>query len=510
MFKGIIIKQGVQVTRARDCRLVVTCCDKASAMTIARSKGQFVAKNDGSALKSLIEQYGLTADVDASGETHAQMVQYFATDWDYLVCRAEANGAIVLVDDESVSVRPPAFAKPTLFFSFGATLVDIDLEMDARTQLSAVTARSWDHATQALAAQVASEPAWQGQGNVSGETLSKALGVSHFEMQSSGPLTETGLKSWADAQLVKSRLSRIRGRGALIGNADVKPGKLIELRGLGARFNGDAFVSRVQHIVEAGQWRTEVSFGLPSSWFAEAPGSVGSPAASGLVPSAGGLQIGKVKQIYDDPDGQRRVKVSMPLLAPDGDAIWMRLAGGYASVNAGVYFMPEIDDEVVVGFLNGDPGAPIVLGSLQSSLRKAPYVPEQTNAKKAIVTKNQLKLIFDDEKKTICIETPGAHSILMSDEDKSVTVKDTTGNKVLLDQSGITMSSPGNVTISAKGSVHISGNAGISVELSANVAISGQNTSVKGDMSLSAQGQLQAEFKSGGEVTIQGLMVMIN
>jgi len=170
----------------------------------------------------------------------------------------------------------------------------------------------------------------------------------------------------------------------------------------------------------------------------------------------------------------------------------------------------EIDDEVVVGFLNGDPGAPIVLGSLQSSLRKAPYVPEQTNAKKAIVTKNQLKLIFDDEKKTICIETPGAHSFLMSDQDKSITVKDTTGNKILLDQSGITMSSPGNVTISAKGSVHISGDAGISVESPANVAISGQNTSVKGDMSLSAQGQLQAEFKSGGQVTIQGLMVMIN
>jgi Rhs element Vgr protein len=510
VFKGVVVKQGVQVTRARECRLVVTCCDKAASMTIARHKAQFDAQSDGTVLKTLIEQYGLTADVDASGEQHEQLIQYFATDWDYLVSRAEANGAIVLVDDDAVSVKPPAFADPTESFSFGTSLIDIDIEMDARSQLGSVQAQTWDPSTQGILAQTASEPAWQGQGNVSGKTLSKALASTDFELQSAGILTQAGLKSWADAQLLKSRLSRIRGRGTLIGNAGVKPGQLIELQGLGARFDGNAFVSRVRQTIETGLWKTEVSFGLPNSWFGQNPESVSSPAAGALVPAAEGLQIGKVKQIHDDPDGQRRVKVSMPLLAEGDAAIWMRLAGGYASVNSGLYFMPEIDDEVVVGFLNADPAAPIVLGALQSGKRNAPYVPEQTNAKKAIVTKNQLKITFDDEKKTILIETPGAHSVLMSDENKSITVKDTSGNQLVMDKSGIALSSPADIKISATGSIKISGDGGVSVVSSANVAMSGQNTTVKADMALSAQGQMQAEFKSGGEVTIQGLMVMIN
>jgi hypothetical protein len=120
-------------------------------------------------------------------------------------------------------------------------------------------------------------------------------------------------------------------------------------------------------------------------------------------------------------------------------------------------------------------------------------------------------VIFDDEKKTICIETPGAHSVLMSDEDKSITIKDTTGNKIVMNQNGIAMTSPGDVTIGAEGSIKISGKAGVSLDSPADVAISGRNTSVKANMALSAEGQMQAELKSpGGEVTVQGLMVMIN
>jgi Rhs element Vgr protein len=510
VFKGVIVKQAVQVTRSRECRLVVTCCDAAFAMTMARKRSQFAAKSDGAVLAELIGSYGLTADVAALGGAHEQMVQYGASDWDYLLCRAEANGALVIVDGGAVSVRPPAFAKPALSFSFGLSLIDVDIEMDARSQCAGVAAQTWDPSAQAVDKSAGAERTWAGQGNISGAELAKVFGSVSCEFQSAGLPTGDGLKAWADAGLLKSRLSRMRGRATVIGNAGLKPGQMLDLAGLGDRFDGAAFVSGVQQTLEAGLWKTEVTFGLPNAWFGQDPGQIGAPAAGGLVPAAQGLQIGKVKQIHDDPAGQRRVKVSMPLIATGEDAIWMRYASPYATSGAGVYFMPEVDDEVVVGFLDGDPAAPVVLGSLHSSARKAPYVPEQKNATKAIVTNRQLKLIFDDDKKTIRAETPGGHFILMSDEDTSITVKDTTGNQMLMNRSGIALTSPGDISISATGAIKISGKAGVTVESPANVKISGANTTVTANMAFSAQGQLQAELKSSAQVTIEGLIVMIN
>ncbi|MBV8662382.1 MAG: hypothetical protein JO107_04705, partial [Hyphomicrobiales bacterium] len=299
-----------------------------------------------------------------------------------------------------------------------------------------------------------------------------------------------------------------RGRGSFTGYAALKPGQQIDLEGLGARFNGTAFISGVRQLVEGGAWKTELTFGLPNVGFSAASGAVDSPAAGGLAPATRGLQIGKVKQIHDDSTEARRVKVALPLLAEE--AIWMRLASGYATAGAGFCFLPEVDDEVVVGFLDGDPAAPVVLGSLHSSARKAPYEPEATNATKAIVSNKQLKLIFDDGKKFIRVETPGGHSLVLNDEDASITLKDTTGNQFLMNKSGVTLSSPGDITISASGSLKMTGTGGVTVSSPANVDISGQNTTVKANMNLSAQGQMMAEWKSSGEVVIQGALVMIN
>ena len=507
VFKGVIVKQAAQVSRARECRLVVTCCDKAFAMTLGRKHAQFSGETETAALQGLIEAHDLTADVAVSGGEREQLVQYFASDWDYLLCRADANGALALVDDATVSVRPPAFDPPVVQFGFGASLIEIDVEMDARTQYKGANARTWDAATQALSSQTGAEPSWSGPGNLSGETLAKVFGSAN-ELQSAGLPIGDPLKAWADAELLRSRLSRIRGRGSFAGYAALKPGQQIDLEGLGARFDGTAFVSGVRQLVEGGTWKTELTFGLPNARHFVASTPVDSLAAGGLAPATRGLQIGKVKQIQDDPASERRVKVSMPLLAEEG--IWMRLASGYATAGAGFCFLPEVEDEVVVGFLNGDPAAPVVLGSLHSSARKAPYEPEATNATKAIVSNKQLKLIFDDAKKFIRAETPGGHSLVLSDEDTSITVKDTTGNQLLMNKSGVTLSSPGDITISASGSLKMTGTGGVTASSPANVDVSGQNTSVKANMTLSAQGQMMAELKSSAEVVIQGALVMIN
>ncbi len=511
IFQGIIVKHSIKVNGPGRSFLVLTCNDKAVKMTIARSSARFSDKKDSDVMADLVRKAGLTAEVEATKVSHEQLIQHNASDWDYLVTRAEINGQIVIVDSGRVTIKVPAYQPAAdLVVGFGDTVADIDAEIDALSQLPTVTCKAWDPAEQTVASEDSEEPSVNDQGNIDGKKLVKVLDLGSFELQSFGPIPPTGLQTWANAQLLKSRLSRIRGRVTFPGNAKPQPGRLLELAGLGARFNGSAFISSVQQTIEPGEWTTQVGFGLSQRWFAEERSGIEAPPAAGLRPGAGGLQIATVKQIYEDPEGERRIKVSLPMIASADDDVWVRLASPYATSNAGICFMPEVGDEVVLGFLNDDPVSAIVLGSLHSSAREAPYVPDEDNTNKAIVTNSQMKISFDDVAKNLQIETPGGHVITLSDENQSVTIKDSNDNKFHMDSSGISLDSLSDISVKAGGSVKIEATAGIELKSQADVNVKGMNTNLSADLALTAKGQASAEFSAAGQTTVKGAMVMIN
>ena len=212
----------------------------------------------------------------------------------------------------------------------------------------------------------------------------------------------------------------------------------------------------------------------------------------------------------EDPQGERRIQVDMPLQTDGGQGIWVRNVSPYATNNAGIEFMPEIGDEVVLGFLNGDPSAGIILGSLHSSALPSPNVPDQDNTIKAIVSNSQIKISFDDVKKVLTLETPGGHVVTMSDDEKSVTVVDSNSNKLELTESGVTLSSPKDISIKATGSVSIEGQTGVTISSPADVGVKGANTTVEGNIGVTAKGGATAELSAGGQTTVKGAMVMIN
>ena len=163
----------------------------------------------------------------------------------------------------------------------------------------------------------------------------------------------TALKDWAGSQQIKSGLSRVTGSIKFQGSSKVKPGTLVELEGVGNRFSGDVFVSEVVHEISEGNWVSSVEFGMSPDWFAERR-DLAAPVASGLVPGAEGLQIGIVMKLDEDPEGQNKVQVKVPLLQADTEGVWARLASYYASEGIGEFFIPEVGDEVVLGYLNND------------------------------------------------------------------------------------------------------------------------------------------------------------
>ena len=121
-------------------------------MTIGRKNANFVDSTDRDIITKLIGNCsGLSSDVGSTTTTWKELVQYYCTDWDFLMSRAEVNGLLVIVDDAKVTVKEPQFdGSPQLKVTYGEDLIEFDADIDARTQLAAVKGTSWDLKTQAV------------------------------------------------------------------------------------------------------------------------------------------------------------------------------------------------------------------------------------------------------------------------------------------------------------------------------------------------------------------------
>ncbi len=511
VFSGVIIKHSIKISGDNNARLIIECKDKALAMTVGRKNANYIDKKDSDIITALIGTYaGLTADVTATTTTHKELVQFYCSDWDFMIARAEANGMLVNLDAGTVSVKAPAVSgSPVLSLTYGIDIIDFSADLDARHQFQKVSGNAWDLATLALQQSEAASATLNEQGNITSATLASVLGLSEFRLQSAVPLESEFLTSWAKAQQVKSGLARIRGHVSFQGSALAKPGTLIELAGVGARFNGNIFVSGVNHSVIDGNWITRVEFGMSPSWFTEST-EVIAPPASGITAGISGLHIGVVKKLDADPESQHRVQVSIPELSATTDGFWARLANFYSSNSFGAFFIPEIGDEVVLGFFNDDPSHPVILGSLYSSKNVPPYSLAAENNTKAIVTRTKMKMEFDEDKKIITIITPGANKIVISDDGKSILLQDQNSNKVTLDSAGITLDSPKDITLTAKGKIVMTATQNIEATAQMDIKQTGLNITSTANVGFTAKGSATAEVSAAGTTTIKGAMVMIN
>ena len=140
IFHGVIVKHGLKITGDNYARLVIECRDKAVGMTIGRTNANYVEAKDSDIITKLIGNYdGLSSEVDATTTTHKELVQYYCTDWDFMLSRAEVNGLLVIVDDGKVTVQAPQTGtSPELKVTYGEDLIAFHAEIDARTQLAAV------------------------------------------------------------------------------------------------------------------------------------------------------------------------------------------------------------------------------------------------------------------------------------------------------------------------------------------------------------------------------------
>ncbi|MBL7803255.1 MAG: type VI secretion system tip protein VgrG [Saprospiraceae bacterium] len=503
IFEGVVVKHAIRVREQGNTDLHVECRDACVRMTLGRHSKYFENAKDSQVMDELVGAYtGLIADIQATSVTHKELVQHHATDWDFLLSRAEANGQLVIVDDGRVMVKKPdSSAAAELEVTFGSgELLEFEAEMDARTQWQNVSARSWDYATQQLFSAETSSATFAEAGNLPGSKLAEAVAPGRTELGHSGHLPEQELNEWVGGQMLRSRLAKIRGRAKFTGYPAIKPGMTVQLNGVGNRFNGKVYVSAVRHDIHMGSWDTHVQFGLPNDLFARSADFYDPPAA-GLLPPVHGLQIGKVVQLQNDPDGEDRILVRLPVIDPNAQGIWMRVASLDAGQQRGAFFRPEIDDEVIVGFINDDPRDAVVLGMLHSSAKPAPITAQDVNHEKGFTTRSKMHLYFNDDTKTIKIDTPAGNSIVVDEASTSIKITDQNNNTITMNQQGIEIKSPLQIKIEA----------GTTLDIKAGTALTVGGTTI----ALSAQASFEAKgatakLSAPGITEVSGSLVKIN
>lgn len=534
----------------------VECKDSAVAMTIVRFSQTFTQRTEASVLQQIIGKYSkLQANINMGPSQEDAtplpvMQQYDATDWDFVLTRAEANSLVVTCVNNQVNVFSPVdpskATSPVLTIDFGDDLLSSELTLNSTSQFNQVTTNSWDYSQQQLNSNSVSNSEEDETQALNSQQLSEAFDA-QVQLQTSATLSQEELQAWGNGQMVKSQLNRLVGEISFQGTAQVQAGDYIFLGGVGKDMDGNLFVSGVRHEVKDGNWVTFCTLGLDTQWFAAEP-DVMTPPAAGLLPGIQGLFNARVLQVYGDATGEYRVLVDIPLFnvggqaaeadseeeqqveegesqqlsdeeenageisegereveaaeesadeedeaetgaaTADQNAIWARIANFYSSNGFGAVFLPEVGDEVIVGFVNDDPRHPVILGSLYSQSR-APFnylTPEDNNPKKGIVTASGLRLLFDDQDEALSVITPNNNLIILDDSQEKITVQDQHKNLFVMSKDGIDINSPNTINIQAQEKINIAAGEGVFVQAGAMVG-EGEMQTMPGDTGDSEQ-----------------------
>lgn len=493
IFKGVIIKHNLKI-RSQATHLIIECKDEAVKMTIGKKSTYFYESKDSEIFEELLGNYSLDKDVEATNYAHPELVQYNASDWDFMVARAEANGKLCFVDDGKVTIAAPDIGQSEIeTITFGASMLDFDAEIDARHQVKKVSSYGWNHADQELLEIDGKDPSVSLNGNLSTSDLQDVIGLESMELRHGGAVTDTELQDWADATWLFQQLAKIRGRVKFQGISSVKPNTVLKLEGVGDRFNGNVYVTGVSHTISEGNWTVNAQFGLNPEWFSETFDIHAKP-ASGLLPAIAGLQVGVVSQLEEDPDGEERILVQIPIINHEEQGIWCRVASLDAGENRGAFFRPELGDEVIIGFINEDPNDAVVLGMLHSSAKPAPITASDDNHEKGFITRSEMKVVFDDDKKSINISTPAGKLIALDEDAGTIVVEDDNSNVITIDSNGISMESAGDIAIKASG----------------DVTIEGTNVGITANAEFKAEGSAGAEVSTSAIAVLKGSLVQIN
>lgn len=529
---------------------VIRGYDASHRLQRARRTRTFVNLTDADIATQVAREAGLSiGSVKSPSTRHPHVSQVAESDWDFLQQRARALGLETGVKDGKFffgTVAGTGGSSPLSFLdappelAFGDDLLSFRPRVSAATLTPKVEVRSWNPDTSSVVVATATTPSGDtvldsgASARQAAEQFSRISIPTPSVGDAPAPAADAyvvvdcsanpgaGAAAGADAvakglaeQMARSHTSAV---GTAMGNAAVQAGTVVEISGVPKQFSGRWRITCAQHVFseDEGGYRTRFEIGGNP----DRP-LFGGAAGTGQTSAIQGLVCALVTNI-NDPTGRGRVKVRMPWLAPEFETDWARVAQAGAGASAGALMMPEVDDEVLVGFELGDPRRPFVLGGLLN--KKSSFAKEglggpvvRANGETASVTRRGLvsssgnRLAFTD----VVPPTggrPSESSIVLGTRQSNIAVAidQVAGTLALTCKPSPPDSSKEqgsiSITCGAKGTITLDAGSGGTVNV--NGGANGRVT-IDGGAMLSLKATQELSLESSGQVKIKGQVVTI-
>jgi len=459
-------------------RLTIRAFDRMHRLARGHSTRSFINVSDSDLLQKLAAEVQLKASVDATPPVYPYVFQQNESNLTFLQKRAAALGYLLYVKGHTLYCQAPRSSGQSVSLEWGVSLNEFRPRLTTVEQIETMEARGWDPAQKQAIVGRASASTGIGIPAVGQSGNGGTLVQSAFHMNTQLLVADRPIRTQAQAdQLAQAAANRQAGRfieaeGLCYGNPKLMAGVPVSISKVGQRFSGTYFVTSTVHTYSVQGYMTSFTVsGLhPSTLLSILAQKDEQTLHTGLV-------IGIVTD-NQDPAGYGRVKVKYPWLSDSQSSDWARVIAPGAGSQRGIEFLPEIHDEVLVGFELGDIHYPYVLGGLWNG---QDALPEQVTSASQVQRR--------------IIRSRTGHTITLDDSDSGggVTIQDKNGNKVLLDSASnkltitvlgdASIEAQGNLNLQATGQVQLKGNAGVTIDGGAgNTELKGLNVNIKGIM----------------------------
>lgn len=489
IFDGEIVEiepnfdQGVQ-------RLTIRAFDRMHRLARGQQTRSFVNVTDGDLLHRLAGEAGLSASVDATPEVYPYVFQNNETNLVFLQRRAAALGYLLYVQEKTLYCKAPRGNGQTIALEWQNTLTEFHPRLTTVEQVVKMEARGWDPSQKQAVVGSASSGDGLGAPSIGQSNNGGTFADSAFNANTQLLVADRPIRTQGQAdQLAKSAASWQAGRfieaeGNCTGNPLLVAGASVSISKVGTRFSGTYFVTASTHTYTSQHgYSTQFSVsGLnPSTLLSLLAPKERGGGISGLV-------IGLVTD-NNDPQGYGRVKVKYPWLTEEHASDWARVIAPGAGNQRGIEFLPEVNDEVLVGFELGDIQYPYVLGGLWNG---QDALPERVTSGGQVQKR--------------IIRSRAGHIITLDDSDSGggVTIQDKNGNKVMLESQSnkLTVSVQGDANIEATGNMSLKSTGNMTLEATGQLQLKGNSATLDG-------GAGDTNVK-GLNVSIKGLMINLN
>ena len=483
--------------------LKVTLKDAAIEMGATPKTRYFKEKTDDKIITEILGDYaGVTAGtLETTKAEFPCQIQHDQTDWDFILDRADENGLFVVLDDGTFNMQDPFKSSGTEHeFEKGISNVyHFDFQSNCENLLQEPQAMSWDVKQQAMSAETPALAVAMEAGETQPDGIAKEFQKEKAEIIKPYHAIDNELEAIATGHLRRRFASWMVGTITVDGDGEIKVGDALVLVGYPKIFNNKMVITGVSHVIQNNGWKTTIQVGVP--YEQKKNNSQGSKAQS--------LQVGVVGSFEADPENMYRIPVWLPYLKEETSLIWARMAHPEAGNLRGQVWHPEKGDEVIVGFLGGNIQHAVIVGSMYNPINKEPegFDYSEENTLRGIVTKEGLKMTWDDENKSIKLETSEENYIELTEEGLTIQIakfiKAESGDEVSIKSTkDTTIISDAALTVetSKDGTFTIGG--ALSAEASQDVSINGSSgTKIEG---------AKIDVEASGVVNVKGSAINLN